>query len=320
MLRFVLSLLVAGAAMHAPVAHGQAFPNKPIRIIVGFPPGFTDVPARLLGDKLKDKFQQAIVVENRPGAGSVIASHYVKDQPGDGYTLYFIPNSPFLLPPIVSPDIAKYDPQADFTPIARFAAFLSIIAANAGFPARNVKELVDYAKANPGKVTVGTTGVDTGTLAPILLAQRTGVTFTHVPYQGSGPMVTDLLSGQINIRFNSYGGLKSHIDAGKLRILAVTLPTRAPALPDVPTVEETVPGVTITESLGMVGPKGMPPDITNRLSREFLDAAQQPDVRAQFDKLFLAPWPLGPEGYRDNLKANAEPFARIVRENNIKPQ
>jgi tripartite-type tricarboxylate transporter receptor subunit TctC len=309
------ALLVA-AAIVAPHAGAQSYPNRPVRLVVPFSPGgAADVPGRILTQKLSEALGQQVVVDNRPGAGSTIGADQVAKAPPDGYTLLTMSNTHFVSAALYKK--LPYDSVADFAPVTQVTSAPNIIVVHPSLPARTVKELIALAKAKPGKIDYASSGNgSTQHLTGALFTKMAGIDMTHIPYRGSGPATADLLSGQVTVGFPGIAGMLPQIKAGKLRALAVTSVKRSPELPDVPTVDEAgVKGYDVTAWFGVAGPKGMPRDIVQKLHAELLRIVKNPDVK----KLLLnagqeVAWQETPEQFGDMLKAEAAKWARMVKE------
>jgi len=287
----LLASLCAGWTMHGLAfahAQSQAYPNKPIRVIVPFPAGGpTDAMARIVSDRLGAGLGQSIVVENRGGgAGGSIGARVVASAEPDGYTILIAPGGPLTVGPAVYKDIG-YDPVKAFTPIAQLIESPEIMSVHPDVPAKTVGEFIAYAKANPGKVTWGSQGFGT---SPHLLAElfrlETGVNILHVPYRGTAPMLAAIVAGEVQIAVDPTTTSLPHVLAGTLRPLAVTSKERASKLPDVPTVVEAgFPKLQDTFWVGVVAPAGTPPEIIEKLNAAFRDSLAQPEARARLANL-----------------------------------
>jgi len=281
LLAVAASMLVA--AVSAPAlaqAPAQAWPAKPVKIIFGFPPASaTDVIARAVGAKLQERWGQPVVIDNRPGAGGNLGSEIAARQPADGYTIFFgtVANaiSVSLYPKL------NYDYLKDFTPITLVATTPLVLVANADFPARSVRDLVAFAKANPGKVNFGSGGVGTSNhLAGEMFKTATGTDLVHVPYKGTPAAHTDLLSGQISLMWDNIVAVTPHIRSGKLRPIAVTSAQRAASLPDVPTMAESgLAGFEAVSWIGALVPAGTPKPIVDRIHADMVAVLKMPDVQ-----------------------------------------
>src|SRR5688572_13343101 len=272
-MRFLLAALLL--ASQAAVAQ---YPSKPIRLIVGFPPGGSaDPTTRIMGNALQEQLKQPVVVENRPGADSAIAAEQMTRIAPDGYTLMFASNSA-MVAAVALRKAPTYDPLKDFTPISLVGRATVFFYVHPSVPAKTLKEFVAYAQANPGKLNYGT-GNPLSILYNAQLINATRIDMVHVPYKGEGPLNPDILTGRVQSAFLSTGTAVSHAREGRLRPLAVLLDRRSPLLPEVPTIAEAgVPEVTVRQWAGVFGPPKMPPDIVERLNREINAALKRPEV------------------------------------------
>ncbi|MSQ72358.1 MAG: tripartite tricarboxylate transporter substrate binding protein [Betaproteobacteria bacterium] len=284
----VLALSALSLVPH-PAAAQSAYPNKPIKIVVAYPPGASaDMIARAVGQKLSDSMGQPVVVENRGGAGGTIGTDFVAKSAPDGYTLTIGTDATHCTNYYVFKGL-PYHPLNDFTPITAAVQNIIALVVNPAVPANSVKELVEYGKRNPGKLAYGTPGNGSPHhLSGALLGMLTGVELTHVPYKGGGPALTDLLGGQIPMVFSSLSAVAQHIRSGKVRILGMVETNRYAPLPDVPTVGESIPGFEMSSWLGFFGPAGLPQPIVARLNAEMVRALNAADVRARFEPAGLA--------------------------------
>jgi len=287
------------------LAQAQAYPNRPIRMVVGFPPGGgTDVVARILVPKLSEQLGQQVVIENRPGATGTVAAGMVAKAPADGYTIMMGHVSVNAIAPSLFRNLT-YDVIKDFAPITLTASVPNFVVVHPTFQAGTVKELIAYAKANPGKLTFPSAGNgSTPHLAGEMFKSLAGVDLVHVPYKGSGQSMQDLLAGQHLVAFDTVAAASSFVRAGRLRALGVSSAKRLADFPDVPTVEEAgVPGYQLATWYGAFAPGGTPPAIVNRLHAEFMKAMQSTDVRGQLAGL----------GADDTVTRTPAEFAAIVR-------
>lgn len=272
------SILLALATLtFAPGLHAQDYPNKVIKLIVPTAPGgATDVLGRLLAEKLPRLLGQSVIVENKPGAGTTVAANFVAKSPPDGYTLMMaissLTTAPYYFP------ASAYDPLKDFEPVALLATVVHVLVVHPSLPVKNVKELIDYAKRNPGKLSFGTAGAGTSPhLEAELLQKMTGTKMVHVPYKGNGPALTDLIGGQIHWMFDARESVSPFIESGKLRALAVTSPERMPLMPELPTVAESgVPGFVAYPWAGVVAPAGTPRAVVDKLNRAIVEVSKEP--------------------------------------------
>jgi tripartite-type tricarboxylate transporter receptor subunit TctC len=315
--------LVAGAAalpVASRFAKAQSYPTRSVRIVVGFTAGgSTDIGARLIGQWLQERLGQPFVIENRPGAGTNIATESVVRSPPDGYTLLMVGPSSAVNATLY--DKLNFVFLRDIAPVASLIRQPQIMLANPSVPAKTVPELIAYAKANPGKITMASAGIgSTGHLMGEFFKMTAGVDLVHVPYRGAGPALTDLLGGQVLTSFAGVAGSIEYIRTGKLRALAVTTATRAEALPDVPTVSESVPGFEAGDWLGMGAPKNTPPEIVEQLNKEIAAALADSKIKARFADLGGTPLVLTPAGFGKLLSEETEKWAKVIRAANIKPE
>jgi tripartite-type tricarboxylate transporter receptor subunit TctC len=312
MKRSILVLLLA-----ASTAALAQYPNKPIRFIVGFPPGGSaDPTTRIVGAALQEQLGQPIVVENRPGADSAIAAEQVSKMAADGYTLMFASNSAMTAAVALRKN-PTYDPLKDFTPISMVGRATVFFYVHPSVPARTMKEFVDHAKSNPGKLNYGT-GNPLSILYNQQLINASGISMLHVPYKGEGPLNPDIIAGRVHSAFLSTGTAVSNAKDGRLRPLAVLLERRSPLLPEVPTITEAgVPEVTVRQWAGIFGPPNLPKDIVARLNKEVNTALQRPDVIAKLQSYGYSPEGSTPERLVEVNRADLELWRKLVKEAGI---
>ncbi|BEP41513.1 Bug family tripartite tricarboxylate transporter substrate binding protein [Variovorax sp. V15] len=312
-----LGLAMAAAA---GLAAAQAFPSaKPIRLIVGYPPGGgIDFAARTVQVPLQEALKQQLVVDYKPGASGMIAATELTRQPADGYTLLLANTGPFAIAPYLQSK-PPYDPIRQFTYIGQISQGSYIAVTRPDHPAKNLKEFVAWAKGQPGKVNFASGGNGTSThLNGELMNQVTGLDMTHVPYKGSAPAVQDLIGGQTQILIDAGSVLLPQVKGGKLKALAVTGPARDPQLPDVPTVKEL--GLAGMESVGfqgLVGPANMPKEVVDRLSGELARALAQPEIKAKFATAGAEVHSLGPAEFAAFVKGDNEKWSRLIKERKL---
>ena len=317
-MKLVLSLLVAVPLLAA----AQSYPNKPVRLVVPYPPGGgLDLFARPLAQKLTELLGQPIVVENKPGASGVVGAAFVAQQPADGYTVLLAPAAQYLQP-FVSKNV-PFDNAKDFTPVISAVNYHNVIVVNAELPIRSVKELVDYAKANPGKLAYVTAGANSSQhLSALLLEHMTGAQLLHVSYKGGSPALNDLLGGRVHMGILVQSTVMPHIKSGKLRPLAVVEADRAKALPDLPTVAQAgLPGYAIPESwLGILGPGNLPREVVMRFNQAANKAIADPELRTRVETLGYELTGSSPEQFQKQIERTVEIYRRIVTTAGIKPE
>jgi len=311
-MKFLLAILLFASAL----AHAQ-YPNRPVRFIVGFPPGGSaDPTTRIIGAALQEQLGQPFVVENRPGADSAIAAEQVSKMTADGYTLMFASNSAMTAAVALRKN-PTYDPLKDFTPISMVGRATVFFYVHPDVPAKTLKEFIAHAKANPGKLVYGT-GNPLSILYGQQLMSATGMQMLHVPYKGEGPLNPDILAGRVHSSFLSTGSAVSNAKDGRLRPLAVLLEKRSPLLPEVPTISEAgVPEVTVRQWAGVFGPPNLPKDIVARLNKEVNAALQRPDVIAKLQSYGYSPEGSTPERLTEVNRADLELWRRLVKEAGI---
>jgi tripartite-type tricarboxylate transporter receptor subunit TctC len=306
-------------AIHPSPALAQAYPDRPIRMVVPFPPGgATDIMARLLADGLRQEFDQQVIVDNRPGAGTMIASDLVAKSAPDGYTL-LLAATPFVIAPSLYAKV-NYDPIKDFVPITQVASIVHVLVVNPQLPVHSVAELIAWLKANPGKASYGSVG--TGTLTHIKaesFKQMAGVNMVHVPYKGSAPAETDLVGGQIQLMFDAYPSASPFIRNGNIRALAITTPKRSVVASELPTVAESgLPGFDLAPWLGLVAPAGTPESIVEKIQHAATAALQRPDLRQKFIDLGLETIGSTPQQFGAIMRADMASYAKTVKDAQIK--
>jgi tripartite-type tricarboxylate transporter receptor subunit TctC len=277
-------LLALGAALCSPaLTAAQNYPDKPVRMVLPFPPGgVTDILARALAEKLSPRLGQPVIVDNKPGAGTVLASDFVARAPADGYTLLLAASSLGTAPLLY--DKVGYDAIKSFAPVTQVASVVHVLVVNQQLPVHSVGELVAYAKQNPAKLNYASTGTGTSThLEGELLKSMAKIYMVHIPYRGSGPALTDVVSGQVGVMIDALGSSGPFIKAGKLRALAVTTAKRSQSIPELPTVAESgLPGYEAMPWLGLVAPAGTPQHVVDRLHREVAEILKEPELRERF--------------------------------------
>jgi tripartite-type tricarboxylate transporter receptor subunit TctC len=295
------------------LATAQEYPSRPVRVIVGFPPGGpTDILARLTGQWLSDRLGQPFIVENRPGAGGNIATQAVVNAAPDGATLLLLTHAHAINATLY--EKLPFNTLTDIVPIAGLAQVPNVVEVHPGFPARTIAELTAYAKANPGKINYASAGNGTSPhLASEMFKAMTGTNIFHVPYRGSGPALLDLLAGQVQMMIDSIPSSLEHIRAGKLRALAVTSAHRLDALPDIPTVADTLPGYVFVGWFGIGAPKGTSAQIVEKLNREINAGLADATMKRRFADLGATPQFVSPAQYAAFVAAETEKFAKAVK-------
>jgi tripartite-type tricarboxylate transporter receptor subunit TctC len=317
-----LRRLVTAALLSTPFtvfAQLDAFPAKPIRIVVPFPPGgATDVAARLIATRMSEKWGQAVVIDNRAGAGGNVGSDIVAKSAPDGYTLVMgVTGSHAINTSLYSK--MPYDPVADFIAISQVAVVPNVIVVHPSVPASTLAELVALARREPGKLNYASLGNGTAAhLGMEMLKSAAGIDITHVPYKGSAPAVSDLLAGQVQMMVDGLPSALPHIKAGKLRAIAITSLRRSPALPDLPTVAENYPGFYADAWSGLFAPKGTPPAVVDKLSVEVQRILRLPDVREKLAGLGAEPVGSTPAEFSAHVKREIDKWARVVKTSGAK--
>jgi len=313
-------ILAALAAALLAGAAGAQYPNKPIRLIVPFPPGgAAELGARIYAQPLGQALGQPVVIETKPGADGAIAAEAAMKAAPDGYTLFYATNTAFSWLPAVRKN-PPYDPLADFTPVSLVGQFGFFIFSHPSVPATNIAELLAYIRANPGKLNYGS-GNSTSMLATAQLVQQEKLDVVHIPYKGDGPLSVDLLGGRVHFAIATPGTAAPQVREGKLRVLATLLPSRSPLLPEAPTIAEAgLQPLSITPWGAVFGPANMPKDIVARVGRELGVVLKRPEVREAFQKLAFEPRGSTPEELAAFVKEQGEVFRRVVAEVGIKPE
>ncbi|MGH8662478.1 MAG: tripartite tricarboxylate transporter substrate binding protein [Burkholderiales bacterium] len=298
----------------ATAAGAQQYPDRPIRLIVGFPPGgAADILGRHAALQLTEALGQQVVVDNRGGAGGLIATATAARASSDGYTLLFT-----SIPHVINPHLYRtvsYDALKDFVPVAQFVAVPLMMASHPGLPVKSVKDLIAYSKAAPGQVNYGSGGSGSSShLAMELFKSMAGVDLVHIPYKGVGPMMTDLLAGQVRLTISSAVPLSPQVKTGKLRGLAVTSPRRSPSFPDLPAMTETVPAYEVVNWFGILAPAGTPRGIVARINKDLNIALASPALRERLAAQGADVVGGTPEDFGKLIRSDFTKWARVVRE------
>jgi tripartite-type tricarboxylate transporter receptor subunit TctC len=316
------AFLRLAAAACAPLAFSRAafaldYPKRPVRWIIGFPPGGgADIVARIMGAWLSERLGQQVIIENRPGAGTNISTEYVVRSAPDGYTLLWSGVSNAINASIFS-DLS-FDFLKDIVPVAGMVAYPLVLEVNPSVPARSIAELVALAKAEPGKLTLGSYG--TGTISQVageLFKLRAGIGMVHVPYRGGAPMVTDLIGGQVSAAIDVVAASLPHIRSGAVRALATLGPKRLDALPDVPTLAESFPGYEAVAFTGIGAPRGTPDDVIARLNQAVNAGLSDPALQKRWAELSVVPLVFMPAEYGAYMRAETAKWARVIKAANI---
>lgn len=314
----LLSKLASGlvllcSALAFPVAAQSDYPNKPIRWIVPYPPGgTTDLLARLMASWLSPRLGQQVIIDNKAGGGNNIGTEMSVRAAPDGYTIHLV-NPANAINATLYPKL-PFNFLEDLVPVGGLIRVPNVMTVTKNFPARNVAEFIDYGKKNPGKINMASSGAGTSVhLSGELFKFMSGVDMKHIPYKGAGPAINDLIPGQVDVLFDNMPSIIGHIRGGTLRALAVTSAQRSPALPDVPTVAETVPGYEASAWFGAAAPKGTPRAAIDRLNREFNAALADPGMRARLADLGGVPIGGTPEEFWAIHRMETEKWAKIVQ-------
>jgi tripartite-type tricarboxylate transporter receptor subunit TctC len=312
-------LLLAAACLFAAPSFAQ-YPNKPIRVVVPFPAGSaTDTITRILGQSVSAAMGQTVVVDNKAGADGAIAGAEVVKAAPDGYTLLMATNSPMAVAPAMK-KVPPYDPVSDFTPITDIGRYTFFLYVNADQPYKTFRDMVAYAKANPGKINYAT-GNTTGIMSFGQMNALAGVEMTHVPYKGEPQAVTDIIAGRVQLLWATPTTGLAHLKDGKLRALATNLKSRSSLLPDVPTMTEVgIPQYSVVSWAGLYGPAKLPREIQLRLNKEFHDAMKRPEVVAQMEKQAFQMTPSTPEELGSFTKAQLEAYRGILKSIGMQPE
>jgi tripartite-type tricarboxylate transporter receptor subunit TctC len=317
--RHFLEVAAAIALPTITPAGAQAYPSRPVHLVAPFPPGGSiDLTARLVGQWLTERLGQQVVIENRPGAGGNIGSEAVLNSSPDGYTLLLCSVANAISATLY--DKLNYDFRS-IAPVAAVSRAPNVMVVNPSVPANTVAEFIAYAKANPGKVNMASSGVGTSIhLSGELFKLLTGVDMQHVPYRGSAPMLTDLLAGQVQVAFDNLQPSLPHIKAGKLRALAVTTATRSDALPELPTIGEFVPGYEASTWNGVCAPRNTPEEIVNRLNQEINAGLADPSFKARLGEMGAWPLPGSPADASKLVGEEIDKWGKVIRAGNIKAE
>jgi putative tricarboxylic transport membrane protein len=319
MRRLCLALVAAAAAVHGALA-ADVYPSRPISLVNVFGAGSaSDTLCRVLAVPFGAALKQPVVVENRPGADGALAATYVARQPADGYTLLMATNSPLSADPFLLKDLS-YDPIKDFVPVSRVGSFTLILVINPSIPANSFKELVAYAKANPGKLSFAS-GNTSGIVAGETLKRWAGIDLLHVPYKSTPPALEDIIAGRVSMMFADLTTAMPHVNAGALRALAVTRIKRSAVYPELPTLdEEGVTGFDLDAWAGIVAPARTPPEIVDRLNKELRGIIDDPAIRGRLKTVGFEAFSSSPGELGDFVKVQLGKWEKMVRESGVKPR
>lgn len=315
---FAFALILAMAIV-VPLAGAADYPTKPICLVVPYPPGGgTDLSARIVADALSQRLGQQVIVENRPGATGTIGSTYALKSRPDGYTLLWNSTDSMIMVPALKPDIPYKIPD-DMTFIAKFAENGMVVAVSAKLPVKSLADFIAYAKANPGKLHFGSTGIGGSPhLATLLFEKHAGISMIHVPYPGIAPCLVDLLAGRIDFALVTPITIAPYINSDKLHILAITSPARHPMLPNTPTLKEVgLPQATATVWYGMLGPSNLPAPVTKKLEAEMLALSKEPALVAKLETAGLQMSPVIGDDFKKSSLAEYEQWKEIAKANNL---
>ncbi len=310
--RVIGAIIAALAALAAGSACATDYPTKPVHWVVPYPPaGTTDILARLIGQYLSEHLGETFIVENKPGGGNNIGTEYVARAAHDGYTLLLLNPANGINQTLYKN--LKFDLLRDIAPVAGIVRVPNIMEVNPNFPAKTVAEFVTYAKDHPGKVNMASSGIGTSVhMSGELFMAMTGIKMAHVPYRGAGPALTDLMAGTVDVIFDNLPSSIGHIQGGKLRAVAVTTATRSPALPDVPTVAETVPGYEASAWFGIGVPHGTPADVIEKLNKTVNEALKDPKMVARLAELGGVPMPGTPADFGKVMAEEVAKWKKVV--------
>jgi tripartite-type tricarboxylate transporter receptor subunit TctC len=313
--RAAIGLVAIGLAALTVSAGGAAaldYPTRPVRFVVGYPPGgATDILARLIGQRLSEKLGQQFVIENKPGAGNNIGTETVVNAEPNGYTVLLINPANYINTSLYTN--LNFNFVRDIAPIASFNRVPNVMTVNKDVPAKNVAEFIAYVKANPGKVNMASSGNGTSVhLSGEMFMAMTGTEMQHVPYRGAAPAITDMLGGQVQVIFDNMPSIIQHIRAGSLRALAVTTAERSSQLPDVPAIAETVPGYEASALFGMGAPKNTPKEIIAKLNSEINAILAEPEMKQRLIELGGEPLIQSPEAFGEQIKVETEKWKKVV--------
>jgi tripartite-type tricarboxylate transporter receptor subunit TctC len=316
---FLIASAAIAAVSFGTTLRADEFPSRPITFTAVFGPGSaSDTICRIVADPLGTALKQPVIVEDRPGADGALAALYVHHQPADGYNLLMATNSPLSADPFLLKDIA-YDAVKDFAPVSRVGSFTLMLVVNPNLPIHSVKDLVDYAKANPGKLSYAS-GNTAGVVGGKTLANYAGVDMLHVPYKSSPPAIEDVIAGRVSMMFADFTVAMPHVAAGQVRALAVTRLKRSALFPDLPTLDEAgVKGFNLDAWAGLVAPAGTPPDVVTKLNGALRKIIDSPDVQAKFKNVGFEGFSSTPEELGNFIKVQLGEWGKMVKDAGLQP-
>jgi tripartite-type tricarboxylate transporter receptor subunit TctC len=320
MKKLALVLVAAGAALFNTALRADNYPTRPITFVSVFGPGSaSDTICRIIADPLSAALKVPVIVEDRPGADGVVAAQYVQRAAPDGYTLLMATNSPLSADPFLLKAVS-YDPVKDFVPVTRVGSFTLMLVINPSLPFQSVKDLVDYAKANPGKLSFAS-GNTAGIVGGKTLAHWAGLDMLHVPYKSSPPAIEDVIAGRVSMMFADFTVAMPHVAAGQVRALAVTRLKRSPYFPDLPTMDEAgIEGFDLDAWAGLVAPAGTPPDVVTKLNAALRTVIDSPDVQAKFKNVGFQGFSSTPGEFGDFIKLQLGKWQKMVKDANIEAE
>ncbi len=319
-LRCTIAALLVTSASWATAQGAQNFPNRSLRMVIHFPPGGpTDFVGRALAQKLSEAWKQQVIVDNRPGAGGVLGVEIVLRAPPDGYTLLFGTSGSLALAPALQPKL-PYNVFKDLAPIVLAVVNPQILVVHPSLPARNVNDLIKLAKSKPGQINYASVGPGSPNhMGMELLKSMSGANLVHIPYKGTAPAVTDLLSGQVSLMFNSIPTVLPHVQSGRMRGIAVGSAKRSPAVPDIPTVAESgLKGYQYTTWYALLGPSTMPKDVITKINAESVKALSEPEMTKRLSSQGAEPSPGTPEALGKFMREEYEGWVKVIKAANIK--
>ena len=319
MKRLTLILAAVLAALCSPALHADDYPSRPITFVAVFGPGSaSDTICRIIGDKLSPMLGQPVIVEDRPGADGALAALYVHHQPADGYTLLMGTNSPLSANPFIHKDIG-YDPIKDFVPITRVGSFTLMLLVNTKLPIYSVKELIDYAKANPGELSYAS-GNTAGIVGMETLKRWAEISILHVPYKTTAPALEDIIAGRVSMMFGDFTSAMPHVAAGTIRPLAISRIKRSSLYPDLPTMDEAgIKGFNLDAWAGLVAPTGTPPQVVTKLNAALRKVIDSPEVQAKFKNVGFEGFSSTPQELGDYMKTEIVDWGKMVKDAGIQP-